>query len=264
MAIDFHAHIYHDDEAAKAISAIEQLMDIEVPGRGTVSDLQNSMHRSSLKYSVLLPVARLPEQVKEVNDHHLQVANEELITFGAAHPFMPDLEEELDRLEEAGVKGIKVVPFLQQFYPDHPNCEPFYESLMERGMVLLLHAGKVPIDLPEVYGTPERLAKMANVHPDLTVILPHLGGYRMWGEVWKFLIPPPENVYFDSSYVSNRLSPEKTKYLIEEIGADRVLFGTDYPWGDQAEELKFMESLDMDNSDLQMILEGNSRRLLDI
>ena len=129
-------------------------------------------------------------------------------------------------------------------------------------MILLFHAGKVPEDLPEFFGTPDRFARMVERHPDLKVVLAHLGGYEMWEGVREHLMPSGENVYFDTAYVSTRLSPMEMEGLIKEIGADRVLFGTDYPWTDQAEEVELICGMDLSRKELDMILEGNAKKLL--
>ena len=264
MVIDFHAHIYTDDMAPKAIASVKRRMGVRVPGLGTVSDLRDSMEKSGVEKSIILPLAPLPKHVAPTNDFFLAtVANGDgLVPFGAIHPFQPDIEEELDRLIAAGVKGVKAVPFMQRFYPDDPKCDRLYDAVAERGMLLLLHAGKVPEDLPEFFGTPDRFARMAKRHPDLVVVLAHLGGWEMWSAVREYLIPAEENVYFDTAYISPSLSSEEAGDLIREIGADRVLFGTDYPWTDQAEEIEFVEGMDLPAREKRMILSQNARRLL--
>ena len=169
---------------------------------------------------------------------------------------------ELDRLQATGVRGVQAVPFRQSFYPDDPRCDRLYQAVADRGMVLLLHAGKVPEDLPEFFGTPDRFARMAERHPDLVVVLAHLGGWEMWSGVREYLIPAAENVYFDTAYISPSLTSAEACDLIVEIGADRVLFGTDYPWTDQAEEICFVEGMDLSGREKRMILSENAERLL--
>ena len=39
-------------------------------------------------------------------------------------------------------------------------------------------------------------------HVDLKLELAHLGGFRMWDDVRKYLLPAGRNVYFDTAYVS--------------------------------------------------------------
>ena len=263
MVIDFHAHIYTDDMAPKAIASVKRRMGVRVPGLGTASDLKDSMAKAGVDRSILLPLAPLPKHVRPTNDFFLSAADGNgLVPFGAIHPFQGDLEEELDRLLASGVRGVKAVPFLQSFYPDDPRCDRLYEAVAERGMLLLLHAGKVPEDLPEFFGTPDRFARMAKRHPDLVVVLAHLGGWEMWSAVREHLIPAEENVYFDTAYISPSLSSEEAADLIRDIGADRVLFGTDYPWTDQAEEIEFIEGMDLSDREKRMILSQNARRLL--
>lgn len=249
--------------APKAIASVKRRMGVRVPGLGTVSDLRDSMERSSIEKSIILPLAPLPKHVGPTNDFFLAVAKGNgLVPFGAIHPFQPDLEDELDRLISAGVKGVKAVPFLQSFYPDDPSCDRLYEAVAERDMVLLLHAGKVPEDLPEFFGTPDRFARMVERHPDLVVVLAHLGGWEMWSGVREHLLPAGENVYFDTAYISPSLTPDEAGDLISEIGADRVLFGTDYPWTDQAEEIEFVGEMDLSDREKRLILSENARKLL--
>ncbi|HII06257.1 MAG TPA: amidohydrolase [Methanotrichaceae archaeon] len=249
--------------APKAIASVKRRMGVRVPGLGTVSDLRDSMKRSGVEKSIILPLAPLPKHVRPMNDFFLGAAEGNgLVPFGAIHPFQPDLEEELDRLLSAGVKGVKAVPFLQSFYPDDPRCDRLYDAVAERDMILLLHAGKVPEDLPEFFGTPDRFARMVERHPDLVVVLAHLGGWEMWNGVREHLIPAGENVYFDTAYISPSLSPEEATDLICEMGADRVLFGTDYPWTDQAEEIGFVEKMDLSDQEKRLIFSENARRLL--
>jgi predicted TIM-barrel fold metal-dependent hydrolase len=152
VVIDFHAHIYTDEMAPKAIASVKRRMGVRVPGLGTVSDLRDSMERAGVEKSIILPLAPLPKHVGPTNDFFLAAAGNGngLIPFGAIHPFQPDLDEELDRLLAAGVKGVKAVPFLQSFYPDDPKCDRLYEAVEERDMVLL-HAEKVPEDQPEFF-----------------------------------------------------------------------------------------------------------------
>jgi predicted TIM-barrel fold metal-dependent hydrolase len=263
VVIDFHAHIYTDEMAPKAISSVKRRMGVRVPGLGTVSDLRDSMAKAGVEKSIVLPLAPLPKHVAPTNDFFLATAgNGSLVPFGAIHPFQPDIEEELDRLIAAGVKGVKAVPFMQRFYPDDPRCDRLYEAVEEREMVLLLHAGKVPEDLPEFFGTPDRFARMVERHPDLVVVLAHLGGWEMWSGVRKHLIPAGENVYFDTAYISPSLTSEEACDLICEIGADRVLFGTDYPWTDQAEEIEFVGEMDLSDRGKRLILSENAKKLL--
>ena len=191
MIIDFHTHIYPPVVAAKILPAAKRKLKVAVPGMGSPEDLREMMHSGIVSQSVLLPLAKGFQDVSGLNDWIQAAAreNHELTPFGAVHPFMEGLEGELDRLEAWGVRGVKMMPLLQQVYPDDPRCYRLCQELVDRNMILIAHAGRDPLDRPEVYGTPERFASLAESFPDLKLVLAHLGGLRMWDAVRRHLLP---------------------------------------------------------------------------
>jgi predicted TIM-barrel fold metal-dependent hydrolase len=112
------------------------------------------MKRSGIDRSVLLTLAKGREDVFTLNQWVQSVCGNGLIAFGAVHPFMDNLEEELDRLAACGVKGVKMMPLLQEVFPDDPKCDRLYEAVIERGMILVTHAGRDPLDREEVLRHP--------------------------------------------------------------------------------------------------------------
>ncbi|NYT02482.1 MAG: amidohydrolase family protein [Methanosarcinales archaeon] len=262
MIIDFHTHLYPESVAAKVFPAARKKLKVEVAGTGSPSDLGQRMRSAGVDRAVVLPLAKGTRDVSSVNRWTLSVLEEGMIPFGAVHPFMEDLEEELDRLQAQGCRGVKMMPLLQEVFPDDPRSARLYEGLIERKMLLVTHAGKDPLEREEVYGTPEHFARMVECYPELRVVLAHLGGLRMWDEVQRHLLPAAREVYFDTAYVSHYLSRGEMIDLIEEIGADRVLFGTDYPWEDPGTGLQILRSLELPKIDL--LLYGNAARLLSL
>ena len=190
LIIDFHTHIYPEWVAAKILPAAKRKLKVAVPGSGAPQDLLRMMQAAGITGSVLLPLAKGREDVSSLNDWILSVSGcEELTAFGAVHPFMPNLELELDRLAAWGIKGVKMMPLLQEVYPDDPCCGNFYEALIDRKMILVAHAGRDPLDRQEVFGTPERFSRTVECYPDLRLVLAHLGGLRMWDDVRRHLLP---------------------------------------------------------------------------
>ena len=265
MIIDFHTHIYPEAVAAKILPAAKRKLKVEVPGSGAPEDLCRMMQAAGVAGSVLLPLAKGREDVSSLNDWILSVSQENagLTAFGAVHPFMIDLEAELDRLAGAGVKGVKMMPLLQEVYPDDRRCSRLYEALIERNMILVAHAGSDPLDRPEVFGTPERFAAALESFPELKVVLAHLGGLRMWDEVRRHLLASVGNVYFDTAYVSFYLSREEMAELIRDIGPERVIFGSDYPWEEPGRAAQIIASLGLDEAENEAVFWKNASRLLD-
>jgi predicted TIM-barrel fold metal-dependent hydrolase len=248
--------------AAKILPAAKRKLNVKVPGSGAPEDLRLRMSRAGIARSVLLPLAKGCGDVPGLNDWVSSVSGEGLIAFGAVHPLMEDLEPELDRLAAAGVRGVKMMPLLQEFYPDDPRMGRFYEAVIERRMLLVTHAGRDPLNRPEVYGTPERFARTIECYPDLCLELAHLGGLRMWDDVRKYLLPAGGRVCFDTAYVSFYMSPKEIAELIADIGPERVLFGSDYPWEDPGRAAHIIMGLGFSEDELEAILWKNAARLL--
>jgi predicted TIM-barrel fold metal-dependent hydrolase len=221
------------------------------------------MQAAGVAQSVLLPLAKGREDVSSLNDWVLSVSGKkELTAFGAVHPFMPNLELELDRLASQGIKGVKMMPLLQEVYPDDPGCGNFYEALIERKMILVAHAGRDPMDRQEIFGTPERFARTVACYPELRVVLAHLGGLRMWDDVRRHLLPVGGNVYFDTAYVSFYMGREEMAELIRDIGPERVIFGSDYPWEEPGRAVEIIKGLGLCEEEEQAILGKNAATLL--
>jgi predicted TIM-barrel fold metal-dependent hydrolase len=265
LIIDFHTHIYPGPVAAKILPAAKKKLNVEVPGTGAPGDLRRMMQAGGVAGSVLLPLAKGRTDISSLNDWILSVSkeSEELRAFGAVHPFMKDMEAELDRLASWGIKGVKMMPLLQEVYPDDPRCGRLYEALIERKMILVAHAGRDPIDRQEIFGTPERFARTVECYPDLRVVLAHLGGLRMWDDVRQHLLPTGGNVYFDTAYVSFYMGRQEMAELIRDIGPKRVIFGSDYPWEEPGRAAQIIAHLGLEEAEREDVLWRNAITLLD-
>jgi len=266
LIIDFHTHIYPQWVAAKILPAAKRRLKVAVPGSGAPEDLRAMMQAAGIAGSVLLPLAKGREDVSSLNDWILSVSreNKELTAFGAVHPFMQNLEDELDRLADRGAKGVKMMPLLQEVYPDDPRTGRLYEALIERNMILLSHAGRDPLDRQEIFGTPDRFARTIECYPDLRVVLAHLGGLRMWDDVRRYLLPAGGNVYFDTAYVSFYMGRKEMGELIRDIGPERVIFGSDYPWEEPGRAAEIIKGLGLSAREEQVVLGKNAAALLDV
>jgi predicted TIM-barrel fold metal-dependent hydrolase len=250
--------------AAKILPAAKRKLKVAVPGTGSPEDLCGMMRAGGIEGSVLLPLAKGREDVSSLNDWIVSICREcrELTAFGAVHPFMENLEAELDRLAAWGIRGVKMMPLLQEVYPDDPRCSRLFEALIKRKMILVSHAGRDPLDRPEIFGTPDRFARTIECYPELEIVLAHLGGLRMWEDVRRHLLSAGENVYFDTAYVSFYMNEREMKELILDIGTERVMFGSDYPWEEPGRAAEIIKGLDLGEEEEQAVLGKNASRLL--
>jgi len=158
-------------------------------------------------------------------------------------------------------------PDIQQFdLTDELAMAPFVEALRKRKLILLLHASE-PVG-HDYTGkgtiTPALLYPFISSFPDLTIVCAHWGGglpfYALMPEVKKAMA----NVFFDTAASPFLYTPQVYNQTIQLVGADKILFGSDYPLLAPSRLLKEIEALDLPKEIKDLILSGNAQRLLGI
>ena len=255
--IDMHAHVYKEKIAQKASNAIGTFYGMPSACGGTTAELLERGAQAGIGRHLISSVATTPEQVCKINDflRGEVEAHPELIGFATLHPFMEHMEEELDRIEALGLKGIKIHPDFQEFYADAPEAMAMYRKMNGR-FPILIHVG----DRSRDWSAPERVARAADAFPEITWIAAHLGGYSVWGKAHCLYGRP--NVYLDTSSSLPFLSPEAAVELIRAHGTDRIFFGTDYPLWDPVEERKRFDTLPLTEDERERILYRNAEAFI--
>lgn len=262
MIIDIHTHAFPDELAPRALEVLTANCDVQPTTDGTCAGLRESMRRAGIDKSAIMPIATKPAQVRGINRWAAGInqANDGLICFGSLHPMQEDLREEIDRLVADGVPGVKFHADYQEFFVDEPSLTPMYRALADARLIVLFHAG-VDIGLPPpVHCTPDRLARVLDAAPDMTVIAAHMGGYMCWEDVERYLVG--RQLYFDTSYSLADLGADRMTALMNAHGADKVLFGTDAPWTDQLAEVEGIRALGLSDEEVAAVLGGNAERVL--
>lgn len=261
MIIDIHTHIFPDELAERALARLVANARIPAYTDGTAACLRASMRRAGIARAALMPIATKPSQVRTINAGAatLNASYPEFIAFGTLHPAQQDWEEEIARLVADGIPGIKLHHDYQETFVDDARFLPMYRALADADRVVLMHAG-VDIGLPPpVHCPPERLARVLDAVPNLTVIAAHMGGYACWDGVEQYLIG--RNLYLDTSFSLTDLGIERMTALMRAHGTDKVLFGTDSPWTDQQAEVAAISALPLNAEEIMGILGGNAERL---
>ncbi len=262
MIIDFHTHCFPEDMAYKVVPVLADMAGIKPCLTGTIDELKESMVKAGIDCCVLQNIATRPQQTKTINSWAAQVQDDMIISFGSLHPDYTDWEEELERIEGLGIKGLKFHPDYQKFVIDDEKMYKIYEKIFSLDLIILFHAG-LDIGLePPYHCTPDRLLKVINLFPEGKIIAAHMGSYAYWKQVEELLAG--KNIFFDTSYSYNDLGKEKMSRLIELHGADKVIFGTDSPWTDQSKELQNFNSLDLTPEEKHKILGDNALKLLNL
>jgi hypothetical protein len=263
MVIDFHTHIFPDKIAVKTIRYLEKQGQVKAATDGTLAGLLKSMKENGIDISVVMPVVTRPEQFASVNAYSAEINGREgIISFGGIHPDTEDYRGSLEQIKEYGLPGIKLHPDYQKTFVDDPKMVRIIDYATELGLIVLLHAG-LDIGLPDpIHCTPQRTRHMLEQidRPEAKIILAHTGGYQLWDEVEEYLVG--QSVCFDISYSLGKISDEQLKRIIENHGADRILFATDSPWDDQGAILKRFKDLCLPKEEEEAILYRNAQNLL--
>ncbi len=264
--IDFHTHIFPDAVAPKAISSLQagtlRVEGISVPPHtdGTLTGLRASMQANGVSTSVVLPIATKPSQTPSINRFASSVQQDGTLSFYSLHPMQEDREAVLEEIAAMGGKGIKLHPEFQYANVDSPEMLCILKKAAELHLIVVLHAGKDIGMPPPVHCTPMQLARALDAVPDVCIVAAHMGGWRMWDEVERYLVG--RSLYFDTAFVADHLPKEQYLRIIRNHGVNRILFGSDSPWETPAHTLEGLKALQLTPAEMQQITYENAAHLL--
>ncbi len=261
---DMHTHVYPEAVATKAVSALNHFYSFTAECSGTVDGLLQSAEEAGINGFALLGVATNPQQVEHVNEAVLRNASAarregfRAVAFIGMHQDYPHMREEIDRAKLLGAAGVKIHPDIQQVDINDPRLFRLYSILSEVDLPVYLHMGDHRAEYR--YSSPDKLVEAAKAFPKVRFIAAHLGAYRAWEESAQLIGLP--NVWVDTSSVLWSLPQLQALELIRRFGAERVLFGTDYPVTTATRELKRFFSLPLLEEERRAILWDNAAAFL--
>ncbi len=261
MLIDFHTHAFPQRIANRAVTGLSHSSGGIIPQtEGTISSLLAEMDKDGVDISVVQSIATNPKQQQSVNNFAMELNQHPRITaFGSVHPEAPDALQELERIADAGLLGVKFHPEYQNFYAGDERMKPIYRKISSLGLITLFHAGQDVGFAPPYHGLPEHLLG-ALKWLDTPVVAAHWGGYNCNLEVLETLCG--ENLYFDLSLGYGRIPKPIAQAIVEKHGPDKLLFGSDMPWHRPQWELRLLNSLDLSPEDKDKICFQNAMKLL--
>lgn len=258
--IDFHTHVYPDNIAYKAAQSVRDFYsggNAQMDGKvGTLLDLGR---QAGVDKFVILPVAMKPERTRSINNFILEQLklHPEFYGFGTVHAGMSHLEDEISYILDNGLKGIKLHPDSQVFPIDDPRLFPMYDSIRGRCPVLL-HMGDTRFN----YSHPIRLRKVLDLFPGLQVIAAHFGGYGMYDTAYELL--KDTDCYFDVSSSLMFLKEGQPERFINLYGAERFVYGSDFPMWNPVEEMGRFLKLKLTPEQFEQIAHKTAEHLLQL
>lgn len=277
MIIDFHTHIFPSkmrENREHYIGRDPLFARIYANPKAKITDCEGliaKMDEEGIDRAVVMNANWSSlELVQETNDHILDsVARypKRLVGFCSLPPTSnEDRITELERCIKAGIRGIgEMRPEFQGLKQgDEPVLDPVIEIALRHKLMLCIHASEpVGHEYPGKYTfTPDKIYRLILRHPELTIILAHWGGgmpfYALMPEVKTAI----KNTYVDTSASPYLYTPDIYRHVIDLMGADKILFGSDFPLMPPSKVLNQIHPLELDAGDKELILHGNAERLL--
>src|SRR5690348_13619589 len=236
VAIDVHVHIESDVESAADLTAAKYFGTTAARDRKSLAEYYRSRKIGCVVFSV---DERLTGRQVVPNDEVLAFASQNsdiMMAFASIDPHRgAEAVAEARRVVKAGVRGLKLHPPLQQFFPNDRVAYPLYEVFAEAKLPVLFHTGHSGIGtgMPGgggvrlKYGNPMLIDDVAVDFPEMPIIMAH-PSFPWQDEAISICLHKPE-VFIDlSGWSPKYFSPTLIQYA-NTLLKHKVLYGSDYP-----------------------------------
>ena len=259
MIIDAHTHVWPDNIASVALAS-NPVTELHSRGDGTVSGLESDMARSGVGLSCCFGIANKPQHVDRVNEFVASIASPTRYGFGTVH-VERSVEENLESLRRNGIDAVKVHPLFQDYALDDRRLWDIFDAFGE-DIAVVTHVGEGGDAHRNSLSSPQMIADIAKQFPRLRLVACHFGGYRLFDQARELL--GGVDVVLETSWPPTlaTLRPEKVRELIRYHGAERIVFGSDWPMTSPEEELQAIDSLGLTDDELKLVLGGTMARVL--
>jgi uncharacterized protein len=197
---------------------------------------------------------------------------EQFMGFASVDPWKGKLAiQELERsVKDLGLRGLKLHPTTQAFFPNDTRFYPLWEKAAELGIPVLFHSGQTGVGSGTPggggyklkYSHPLLLDDVAADFPDLTIIMAHPA--VPWQEEQLAVALHKGNVYIDLSGWSPKYFRPILVQYIASLLKDKALFGSDYPVLQPDRWLRDFEQLELKEEVRRKILLENAQKVLKI
>jgi len=277
VIVDFHTHIFPPevissrDDYVRRDATFAELYGSRASKLASAEDLLRSMAGAGVDVAVALGFAWSDlDDCRRHNDYLLEAADKSdgrIVPFCVTQPRAGEVAlAEVSRCAAAGARGIGELRPSSQGYTilDTPEEKLLAEVAARLGLVLLFHVsepfghsypGKAGLHVEEFAAFVER-------HRDLKIVGAHwAGGLPFFGAM-------PEvrdlvrSVWFDTAATGLLYSRQVYSQVAAAIGAERILFGSDYPLLSQKRAADQVEASGLTLNETSLVLGDNAARLL--
>lgn len=277
MIIDFHTHLFPEPicSGRECCCQSEPAFDMiyRSPKSRLVStpELLAAMDANGVDRSVVFGFPwQDPDRYRGHNDFILEAVQrhpDRLAGFGCFDPASRGAAQEAERCLEAGMAGIGELAFYRSGIDDEclAHLAPVMDVCRGHGRPLLIHTnepvghdypGKTPNTLAQIY-------RLVSRFPDNLIVLAHWGGGLFFFNLLRKEVKDRlKNVYFDTAASPFLYDPGIYRLAVELVGAEKILFGSDYPLIAPRRYFTEMDAAGLSGPERERICGANAARLL--
>lgn len=229
-----------------------------------LSAAEKALHEEEIRQEMVTRIERR-------NDWSCEVAREHpnLLAFIGIDPVMDEetLYNEVIRCSKMGGSGIKLHTAVQRLAINDRRLWPAYQAAEETGTVILAHSG--PFFGAGEGARPNEAREVFADFPGTNMILAHCGGQPHFEEAVEVARDIPQLNFDCCGLVSGSPRPEDVDdetlvKLFRDLGTDRVLFGTDWPFRDPIPDVQRVLNMPLTDAEKEGILSKNALRVLGV
>jgi len=168
----------------------------------------------------------------------------------------PDAVDDLKRCVDAGARTVKLMAASHRYRIDAPCVDAVMALARSLGIPATIHSGSAMSGC-----SPEYIGNLAQRHPDVTIIMDHMG-YREWvGLAVQAAVDNP-NIYLGTTLIA-AAEPISIKNVARggKVGADRIVFGSNSPSGVATHGVNGIRNIGLTDEEAALILGGNFRKI---
>ncbi len=219
------------------------------------------MDAAGIDMAMTLGIANVAKNVDRTNEFIGSVDRSRFIPFGTVHPELP-IRRNLQSLADNGIRGVKLHPLFQALSLADPAVVELVGALAEADITVITHAGAGGDDRANEAGAPRHLRALIDAIPSLRLIACHYGGYHRLDEAEHVVVG--SRAVLETSWPPRLadLDTARMRALVKRHGADRMVFGSDWPMTDPAAEIAAIRSWDLPADEEEALLGGTLAKLL--
>ncbi len=259
--IDCHIHV----------NAYESLKNLSLKER--IDALLDTMNSNNVEQAIIISSYVVNEQRPSTSEILAAIEKHEnmhvVAGFSISNHHETIVEEYREYLKNGKIKGLKIYPGYEHYYPYDPKYQKVIDLCTEYDVPLMIHTGDTYTPKGKIrYAHPINVDDVAVDNPELKIIICHLG--NPWFLDCQEIIYKNKNVYADiSGLVLGDFTEFYEKYLVGKItdflnyaGEPKyLLYGTDWPISSMKSYLQFVSKLDLNDQERELIMRKNSQRL---